>query len=67
MVIVNHKIPSPSLSRQGLGSSSLFVAPIRKMKDAIYLVAIYHTDLSIASLDKDDIIYRNTMYSGVEE
>jgi len=37
------------------------------MKDAIYLVATCYTGVPMASLDKDDIIYRETMYSRVEE
>jgi len=37
------------------------------MRDAIYLVAICYTGVPMARLDKHDIIYRETMYSGVEE
>jgi hypothetical protein len=37
------------------------------MKDAIYLVAICYADPPIAGIDKDDIIYRITMYSSVED
>jgi hypothetical protein len=37
------------------------------MKDAIYLTAVSCPDGPITGLDKDDIIYRYTMYSTVEE
>jgi hypothetical protein len=37
------------------------------VKDAIYLVAIGYADVLVVGLDKDDIIYRITMYSRVEE
>jgi len=38
------------------------------MKDTIHAVSICYADLTVAGLDKkDDIIYRYTMYSGVEE
>jgi hypothetical protein len=37
------------------------------VKDAIYLVAIGYADAPIQALDKDDILYRETMYSRVEE
>jgi hypothetical protein len=40
---------------------------MQNVKDAIYLVAICYADVPIEGLDKDDIIYRITMYSRVEE
>jgi hypothetical protein len=37
------------------------------MKDEIYLAAICCADVPMVGLDKDDIIYRNTMYPVVGE
>jgi hypothetical protein len=41
--------------------------PIGKTNDAISLPAMYCPDVPVAGIDKDDIIYRITMYSSVEE